>query len=988
MINNFIKAISIATILYASSNATMVCDDFSEFKEYGGHYYTITANRMSFTQAMKAAASAGGYIAIPDNAGENSFLAQNYPNSWIGIYDPQYTQNPCIGVTCGVFDASRFQTVKNTVPAYTNWYVTEPNNLIKPNDVDKNGMARVSPLGEHWAIIGRNGTWGDEGNHYENLSNGYTAIFEFDSKPPCVKDANPEPVEPRKCIESIQSINTITNNIVTNLDGDMPTSTQGNVHECMTDSFGNEYCPAQLNTCGQEWDYDDGYSVEHGETSTDYDEIRDTAVIADYQCARSTGSLIRKNGNTWSMYAYGMIGGCGAAGWDITLTQVDKETYTVNYRLLSDYVWTGWRTKTIKAGETFKDYFAYGRDVGGFKIDLTKAVFYTLNCKTWQEVPYGDFEGMPVCKSCGTNLPATELTKEPLPNLGGIGWKLVKYYGGGTVDIEINEDKTKYYYRISAGETQGGPTKIQSGNLSGTIKDSLSYRADAKDNYSINFEMTNTYIKTGAWGAYDQVYRFNELVCYYLKPVCANGGNIAAAYVEPKIGNTCSNYNVGCSSTAFAWSVPTSYPIADLLASHTPLKIYENGTYKGEISSWNEVTAINNQCDGYGVKTNKFSAGCFDGKCNRGTGFSFCWNETCELEEFETHGGVGCESGCVGYFCKNSNNIVCPEGSSVITFENGKKGCKQNQDICKRTYKYTYYEYLCKNGVNNQNYNWTGPLVDNGGNCKPTSVSDLIDTNGDGTPDSCNSSNPPKNNCKREKYICKSAGDRPCVQVDGDWKCSPFPCFGAEDSENIDTKTGSTDSKNQGFEADGSCAGQIRIFNGTDRRCNSKYTFNPWKKCCAGDDGVLGFISQCKPEEEQLAKYLKKSQNQAHYVGEYCAEKLKFPKICIRKKKTYCTFGSVLGRIINEQGRIQLNKGWGSPEEPDCKGFTPEEFQKIDFDKIDMTEFTNSITEKVTNEVANKISANLPAIVDSKINAMYGGNKANTTLPSTKPTGK
>ncbi|WP_141071116.1 conjugal transfer protein TraN [Campylobacter fetus] len=742
MINNFIKAISIATILYTSSNAAIVCDDFSEFKEYGGHYYTITANRMSFTQAMKAATSAGGYIAIPDSAAENSFLAKNYPNSWIGIYDPQYTQNSCIGTACGKFDASRFKTVKNVAPTYTNWHTTEPNNLIKPTDVDNNGVARVSPLGEHWVIIGRNGTWGDEGNHFEDLTNGYTAIFEFDSKPPCIKDVSPEPVEPRKCIESIQSINSVANNIVTNLDGDMPTSTQGNVHECLTDSFGNEYCPAQLSACGQEWDYSPGYSEEKQGTSEDF--------------------------------------------------------------------------------------------------------------------------------------------------------------------------KSK---------------------------------------------ITNTF------------------------------------YVYPEIGNKCDNYNVGCSGTnAFAWNKPDSFPLQDLLNKFSPIKIYKDGTYAGAINSYGEVTSIYNDCDGYGIKFGGNTVGCFDGKCNRGSGWSFCYTEICELVRFETHGGVGCEKGCIGYYCKNSNTITCPAGSSIVNFENGAKGCaststkcpdgyketgSSGNKACKNTFNYTYYNYFCETTKNMQGYGWQGPLISKGGDCSNPKKGE-----------SCNSKNPPSNNCRREKYICKVASDRPCVKVNNSWKCSPFPCFGTDDFENIDTKAGSTDSKNKGFDTDGNCIGQIRIFNGTDRRCNSKYTFNPWKKCCAGDDGILGFISKCNPEEEQLAKYLKKTKNQAHYIGEYCAEKLKFPKICIRKKKTYCTFGSVLGRIINEQGRIQLNRGWGSPEKPDCKGFTPEEFQKINFDKIDMTEFTNDITEKVTKEVANKISTTLPSIVDSKINAMYGGNKANTTLPNTKPTGK
>nr|HEC1719610.1 mating pair stabilization protein [Campylobacter jejuni] len=35
--------------------------------------------------------------------------------------------------------------------------------------------------------------------------------------------------------------------------------------------------------------------------------------------------------------------------------------------------------------------------------------------------------------------------------------------------------------------------------------------------------------------------------------------------------------------------------------------------------------------------------------------------------------------------------------------------------------------------------------------------------------------------------------------------------------------------------------------------------------------------------------------------------------------------------------------GWGSPKSPDYRGFTPEEFQKLDFSKIDLSEFIADI---------------------------------------------
>ncbi|MEO1280114.1 MAG: conjugal transfer protein TraN [Pseudomonadota bacterium] len=79
-----------------------------------------------------------------------------------------------------------------------------------------------------------------------------------------------------------------------------------------------------------------------------------------------------------------------------------------------------------------------------------------------------------------------------------------------------------------------------------------------------------------------------------------------------------------------------------------------------------------------------------------------------------------------------------------------------------------------------------------------------------------------------------------------------------------------------------------------------------------------------------------------HEVGEYCSVRI-FG--CVQKKKAHCCFNSMLGRIIQEQGRPQLAAFtalpdiWGTPEDPICRGFTPEEFQALDFSAMDLSEY-------------------------------------------------
>ena len=51
-------------------------------------------------------------------------------------------------------------------------------------------------------------------------------------------------------------------------------------------------------------------------------------------------------------------------------------------------------------------------------------------------------------------------------------------------------------------------------------------------------------------------------------------------------------------------------------------------------------------------------------------------------------------------------------------------------------------------------------------------------------------------------------------------------------------------------------------------------------------------------------------------------------------------FGSKLGRILQQQGRSQLGIGWGN-----CRGFTVTEVESIDFERLDLSEFTQDLMD-------------------------------------------
>ena len=98
---------------------------------------------------------------------------------------------------------------------------------------------------------------------------------------------------------------------------------------------------------------------------------------------------------------------------------------------------------------------------------------------------------------------------------------------------------------------------------------------------------------------------------------------------------------------------------------------------------------------------------------------------------------------------------------------------------------------------------------------------------------------------------------------------------------------------------------------------------------------VMNELLSCDQSDQRVA--MRKSERLCHYLGSYCSSK--FLGACVEKKESYCCFNSRLSRIINEQGRGQIGKGWGGAKSPDCSGFTPEELQSLDFGQMDLTEF-------------------------------------------------
>jgi len=107
---------------------------------------------------------------------------------------------------------------------------------------------------------------------------------------------------------------------------------------------------------------------------------------------------------------------------------------------------------------------------------------------------------------------------------------------------------------------------------------------------------------------------------------------------------------------------------------------------------------------------------------------------------------------------------------------------------------------------------------------------------------------------------------------------------------------------------------------------------------------VIYFLIQwltytCRSKEAGAA--IKSRLGVCHYNGTFCKEETLFG--CKAKARSYCCFRNKLARIIHEQGRPQIGRGWGDSESPDCRGFTLEELAQLDFSVMDFSEIVEDI---------------------------------------------
>lgn len=180
---------------------------------------------------------------------------------------------------------------------------------------------------------------------------------------------------------------------------------------------------------------------------------------------------------------------------------------------------------------------------------------------------------------------------------------------------------------------------------------------------------------------------------------------------------------------------------------------------------------------------------------------------------------------------------------------------------------------------------------------------------------------------------------------DGDVYCIDGSCETIEREANDEFKDAvvalnAMDQARREFDPD-----KLTLFKGERASCASK-VFGILN-CCKGKGfplipGIQLLVSLgCNSEEMLLHE--RDANGLCAYVGTYCASS--FLGVCLTKRKVYCCFESKLSRILQEQGRTQLNKPWASPRDEQCAGFTIDEFSRLDLSKMDFSEVYAEFTD-------------------------------------------
>lgn len=150
------------------------------------------------------------------------------------------------------------------------------------------------------------------------------------------------------------------------------------------------------------------------------------------------------------------------------------------------------------------------------------------------------------------------------------------------------------------------------------------------------------------------------------------------------------------------------------------------------------------------------------------------------------------------------------------------------------------------------------------------------------------------------------------------------------------------------------------------------FSFSPSGFALAAAMHFYQGYASCRAEDQRVA--MMKGARLCKYLGTVCTNTT--PGLgCTETEERYVCFNSRLARILNEEGRSQLGRGWGTPLEPDLRGFTAEELGSLDFSKMDLSEFVADVVREAMKS-GNAVSDASLARAEERVADMLSGKLA------------
>jgi conjugal transfer mating pair stabilization protein TraN len=119
------------------------------------------------------------------------------------------------------------------------------------------------------------------------------------------------------------------------------------------------------------------------------------------------------------------------------------------------------------------------------------------------------------------------------------------------------------------------------------------------------------------------------------------------------------------------------------------------------------------------------------------------------------------------------------------------------------------------------------------------------------------------------------------------------------------------------------------------------------------------FVNNCNAMDMETG--IMNASGMCYETGTYC--KSEWLGSCVQEAKTYCCFNSKLGRILHEQGRSQLISFLEVPPTY-CRGFFPEEFQYLDFSKIDLSEYYGDLPTMPQSQIETNLDDKVHSVIN------------------------